>query len=555
MKKRKILIAAALPYANGTLHLGHVAGLIGSDILARYHRLNNDDVLFVSGSDCHGTPIAFEAEKNNVAPSVIADKYHTEFKKVLAEGMAFSYDFYTKTTSATHAEVVQEIFLKLYKKNLIYKRTEELPYCETCNKFLPDRYIEGECYICQYDSARGDQCDNCGNLMNAKELVNPKCKNCKNTPIFKDSEHFFLKLTSFQDTLTKWVNNSNGWRVNAKNFTAKFLEQGLHDRSITRDTDWGITIPLEGYDSKKIYVWFEAVCAYLSASKEWAEEIGKKDEWKEFWENESSFHYYIHGKDNIPFHSIIWPSILLGYENLHLPDKIISSEYLTLEKKQFSKSRNWAIWLPDFLENFDSETLRYYLVANGAETSDADFSWKEFMTKTNNELINNFGNYAYRVLSFTRKHFPKGVKSNDQHDEQTTLFLKIMEDSFQEVKNDIENGLFRKGLQQIFRIVEEGNRYFNDKAPWVSIKENPQKTEGDLAIACHALHCLAIMLNPFLPKTSAKLSLQIGKDVHSLKWEYPEIERLEIKEPTPLYRKIEEEEIERQISLLKNQEE
>ncbi len=548
--KRKILIAAALPYANGTLHLGHVAGLIGSDILARYHRLNGDDVLFVSGSDCHGTPIALEAEKRGVSPSVIAEKFHQEFQKTLIDGMSFSYDFYTKTTSSTHEKVVQEMFLKLYKKNLIYKKTEELPYCESCQKFLPDRYIEGECYACHFDSARGDQCDGCGSLMDVKQLINPQCKNCKATPIFKDSEHFFLKLSFFQETLSEWVDKSEGWRLNAKNFTLKFIEQGLLDRSITRDTEWGITIPLEGYETKKIYVWFEAVCAYLSASKEWATKEKTPEKWKDFWENKDSLHYYVHGKDNIPFHSIIWPSILIGYENLHLPDKIFSSEYLTLEKKQFSKSRNWAVWLPDFINHFDSDTLRYYLVANGAENSDADFSWQEFMTKTNNELINNFGNYAYRVLSFTKKHFPEGLDIPVNLDEDSQAFLSVMEKSFIETKESIESGHFRKALQRIFLIVEEGNRYFNQKEPWVTIKENPEKTAENLTVACHALYCLSILMYPFLPKTTEKLALQINKDVKRLNWEYPQIEKLQINEIVPLYKKIEEEDVGKQLSLL-----
>jgi methionyl-tRNA synthetase len=280
--KKNIVICAALPYANGSLHLGHVAGLIGSDILARYFRMKKHPVLFVSGSDCHGTPIVFEAEKQSTTPHKIAEKYHQEFVDTLIKGMNFSYDFYTKTTSKVHQELVQEIFLVLYEKGYIYKKTEKLPYCENCSKFLPDRYIEGQCYLCAFESARGDQCDGCGNLMNTNNIINPQCKFCKETPLWKDSEHFFLKLSAFEEDLKKWVKESSGWKTNAKNFTLKFLANGLHDRSITRDVSWGIPIPLPGYESKNIYVWFEAVCAYLSASKEWAQKINQPNEWKKF---------------------------------------------------------------------------------------------------------------------------------------------------------------------------------------------------------------------------------------------------------------------------------
>ena len=335
---KKVLVAAAWPYANGSLHLGHVAGLIGGDVLARYHRLKGDDVLFVSGSDCHGTPIAVEADKQGVHPSEISSKYHVEFSDNFLNGLSFSYDNYTKTSTDNHQQLVQEMFLKLYKSGDIYIKEEELPYCSTCQRFLPDRYIEGECYICGFSSARGDQCDNCGNLMETKKLKNPKCKTCGNTPEWKKTEHFFLKLSAWQDKILKFIENSSFWRQNAKNFSREFVAQGLLDRAITRDTTWGVPIPLDGYESKRIYVWFEAVLGYLSASKEWAKNKGDENLWQDFWKNNEALHYYIHGKDNIPFHAIILPTILMSYGDLHLPDRIVSSEYLNLEGKQFSKS-------------------------------------------------------------------------------------------------------------------------------------------------------------------------------------------------------------------------
>lgn len=548
--KKNILIAAAWPYANGSLHFGHVAGLIGSDVLSRYFRLNGDSVLFVSGSDCHGTPIVLEAERQGIHPSEIAKKYHEEFKETLINGLHFSYDNYSSTTTKNHEQVVQEIFLKLYNDGLIYLKTEQLPYCENCHRFLPDRYIEGECPECHFESARGDQCDNCGRLMDVKTLINPKCKICGSSPVFKDSEHFFLKLTAEQKALGNWIAKSTGWRANAKNFSAEFVKQGLIDRAITRDTDWGIPIPLAGYETKRIYVWFEAVCGYLSASKEWAESIGDVNAWKDFWQNEKAIHYYVHGKDNIPFHTIIWPAILLGIGGLHLPDRIISSEYLTLEKKQFSKSRKWAIWLPDFLKEFDSETLRYYLVVNGSETSDADFSWKEFAIKTNSELIGTFGNYINRVLSFVDKNFPDGVNFPDELDERATNFLSVAKETFSSVGSSIEAGRFREALRKVFALAEHGNRYINDEAPWVTIKNDRKRTENDLAVAGQVVKCLAILINPFLPKSSELICGQTGINLSKLKWEYPSLDLLISNHPKPLYKRIDDDVVNKQIALL-----
>ncbi len=305
MNKRKMFIGAAWPYANGSLHLGHVAALLGADILARYFRSKGEEVLFVSGSDCHGTPIAFEADRLRVNPSEIADKYHEEFVESLVKGLQFSYDLYTKTTTENHKEVVQEIFLKLLKEGVIYTKTEELPYCLDCKRFLPDRYIEGECPICHYGSARGDQCDECGSIIDAHDLIRPRCKVCGSVPEWRSSEHFFLRLSVFEQKIKDWIEKSSGWRPNAKNFTLNILKSGLIDRGITRDITWGVPIPLPGYESKSIYVWFEAVCGYLSASKELSKESGNPELWKKFWVDENAVHYYVHGKDNIPFHTII----------------------------------------------------------------------------------------------------------------------------------------------------------------------------------------------------------------------------------------------------------
>jgi len=550
LMKKKILIAAAWPYANGSLHLGHVAALLGADIIARYARSAGNEVLFVSGTDCHGTPIAVEADNLGVHPREIAEKFHQEFQRNLIEDLKFSYDCYTTTMTENHQRVVQEIFLKLYNDGLIYTKTENLPYCASCKRFLPDRYIEGECPICHFDSARGDQCDECGNLLNPDQLLRPRCKLCGKSPEWRPSEHFYLRLSIFTERLRKWVTGSEGWRANAKQFTLGLLKEGLPDRAITRDTDWGVSIPLPGYDNKRIYVWFEAVCGYLSASKEWAQKQGEDNLWERFWFGESAVHYYVHGKDNIPFHTVVWPSILLGIDGLHLPDHIISSEYLTLEKRQFSKSRNWVILVKDFVREFDPETLRYYLVANGPETADADFSWANYRTRINSELIGVFGNYIHRVLSFVKANFPEGVSFPTTLTEVQTKVLRTAQESFTRVATAIEEGQFRNGLRAVIDLAAHGNRYINNAAPWFSIKKDRSKAEADLAVAVHLVRCLAILASPFLPTTAEKINRSIGVVESAITWQYPKPGHVVVKQLKPLYKKIEEEEVVRQRSLL-----
>ncbi|MCX6798066.1 MAG: methionine--tRNA ligase [Candidatus Falkowbacteria bacterium] len=551
---KKILVAAAWPYANGSLHLGHVAGLIGADILARFQRLNGADVLYVSGSDCHGTPISVEAEKQGVPPLEIAEKYHAEFVETLIKGLNFSYDNYTNTLTENHKQVVQEMFLNLYEKKLIYKKTEDLPYCPTCQRFLPDRYIEGTCPYCNFDPARGDQCDNCGKMLDAKELIKPRCKICGTKPEWRPSEHFFLKLSALAKDLKKWLGEEKGWRGNSYNFTKNLLASGLPDRAITRDLDWGIELPLPGYETKRIYVWFEAVCGYLSASKEWAAETGRPDAWQEFWENKKAYHYYVHGKDNIPFHTIIWPAMLIGASDsklaYNLPDMIVSSEYLTLEHKQFSKSRKWAVWLPDFLSRYQADTLRYYLIISGPETSDADFSWQEFYLKTNNELISTFGNFVNRVFSLTEKNFPAGLNWPKKIDISGQELLQLVKETFKEAGASIEKANFREALRTIFRLIDEANAYVNKTSPWLSLKRDKAKAEADLAVLAFVVRSLAVLLYPYLPTTCESIAQTLGFNLKETKWEYPNADFTKVGEFMPLFRKLSEAEITAEVERL-----
>jgi methionyl-tRNA synthetase len=562
---KKILIGLAWPYANGSLHLGHASAFIGADILARYHRLAENKVLFVSGSDCYGTPIAVEAAEKGIPPSEIANKYHEEFKKTLIDGLSFSYDIYTSTTTDQHTKVVQELFLDLYKKGFLYTKIEKALYSPLLERFLPDRFVEGTCPKCGYDSARGDQCDECGTLLDPLELKNPKInpkilkreKELSNNDLrleVRESEHFYLKLTSLQKDLENWIEETSGsWRMNASSFAKGFLRQGLKDRAITRDTEWGVPIPLPGYETKRIYVWFEAVVGYLSASKLWSEERRTPDEWKDWWKNDEAIHYYVHGKDNIPFHTIIWPALLLAEGTLNTPNYIISSEYLNLEGKQFSKSRGWAVWLPEFLEAFDGETLRYFLVVNGPETSDANFTWSEFAQRVNGELIGTFGNLVNRVLSFSHKEFPEKLFFPEKLDSESQELLSIAKNAFPKVGELIAKGKFRAAFRVTLEVAEHGNRYINSKEPWLKIKDETKRNEveADLAVLIQLIRTLAILINPFLPKTSNKIYNFLELDFQKMNWGYPEPEtKWNISKISPLYQKIEDEEIEKQLAKL-----
>ncbi|OQA53112.1 MAG: Methionine--tRNA ligase [candidate division WS2 bacterium ADurb.Bin280] len=546
---KKVFIGAAWPYANNSMHLGHVAALIGGDVLARYHRLKGDEVLYVSGSDCYGTPIAVEAEKRGIDPEEIARKYDNEFRQTLCEDLGFSYDIFTNTLTQNHREIVQNNFKNLLAKEKIEEKEVELPYCESCQRFLPDRYIEGECPNCNFKDARGDQCDNCGSILDPKDLVNPRCKACGGRPIFKKSKHFFLKLAEIEPQIKEFISNSSGWRPNAKNFSLKFVEGGLHDRAITRDLEWGINIPIEGYEEKKIYVWFEAVTGYLSASIEWAKESAEEKKWEDFWKDNDAVHYYVHGKDNIPFHTIIWPAILMGLGELKLPDIIVSSEYLTLEGSQFSKSRKHAVWLPDFLKEFDSETLRYYLIANGPETSDADFSWDAFRDKTNNELIGNFANFINRTLSLIKNNFPDGLDFKGEYSEQQNELLSNAVTAHEEIGKKIESTNFRDALKTIFSLAENGNRYLNKNEPWKKIKTDRSEAEKDLLALANVILAICSLIEPFLPKTAKKIAQSVG--LESLAWSFGPLDRVAVGDLSLLFEKLEDDKIEEQKEKLK----
>ena len=507
---QRILVAAAWPYANGSLHLGHLAGCyLPADIFARYHRLKGNDVLMVSGSDQHGTPITLRAEKEGLTPREVVDRYHAEFKRSW-EDMGISFDLFTTTGTDNHRQVVHEIFRTLHDKGHIYKDTMLLPYCPSCQRFLPDRYIEGSCPHCENSSARGDQCDSCGRTLNPEELVQPRCGICGARPEFKNSEHFFLRLTAFQGPLLEWVKKQDHWKANVLNFTRSYLEDGLKDRAISRDISWGVPLPLEGYPAKRIYVWFEAVIGYLSASKEWAQRQGRPDRWKEFWEEPDARAYYFIGKDNIPFHTIIWPAILVGYGGLNLPYDVPANEFLSLENRQFSTSRSWAVWLPDYLERYDPDPLRYYLSINMPETGDSDFSWSEFVRRNNDELVATYGNLVHRILTITFRNFDQRVPSPGPVDPQGQRLLDQAAATLESVDKSLGACRFRQALGGAMALAQDANRYLSSTAPWASLNSDRDATATTLWVALSVINCLKVVLAPFLPFSAQRLHEMMG---------------------------------------------
>ncbi|RAV05632.1 methionine--tRNA ligase [Paenibacillus sp. YN15] len=501
----QIFIGGAWPYANGSLHLGRVAGILPGDVLARYHRAKGDRVLYVSGSDCHGTPVAVSAAQEGVAPEEVAGRFHAEFAECFRQ-LGFSYDWYTRTDQAFHHKGVQELFLRLLENGYLYPQTVSQAYCVADQRFLPDRYVEGRCPVCGA-KARGDQCEQCSALLDPAELLEPVCKLCGQGVQWRQTEHYFLALSKFQTQLEAYTAaKSTDWRENAVCLTRRYLTEGLQDRAATRDLDWGVDVPLPGTAGKKIYVWIEAVSGYWTASRQWAEETGGR--WEDFWLDGAEADgagpdgaYYVHGKDNVPFHTLIWPALLLGAGGLHLPDRIIASEYLTLEGRKFSTSSNWAVWVPDLLKRYDPDSIRYYLIANGPEKRDANFTWREFIHSHNGELLGAWGNFVNRTLAFIAKSFggrvPPGELPDDWKEETGRLYAITGE--------RLEEGRLKEALEGLFAGIREANKYFDGRKPWAALKENPDHCSETLYVCVQWIANFANLLEPFLPFSCARL--------------------------------------------------
>ena len=520
-QQRKILVAPAWPYASGKRHLGHVVGFaVPADIFARYHRLKGNDVLMVSGTDEHGTPVMVTADREGVSPREIAERYNDLIRADLRD-LGITYDCFTRTTTRNHAHVTQDVFRTLYEHGCLVEQTTLGAFSASTGNTRPDRYIEGTCPICGYPEARGDQCDNCGNQLDPADLINPHSIIDGTTPEFRETTHLFLDLPKFADRLRAWIESKTTWRPNVRNFSLSLVDE-LKPRAMTRDIDWGVPVPVDGYPeaTKRIYVWFDAVIGYLSASIECAANRGEPESWREWWQSGDSTHAYFMGKDNIVFHTVIWPSMLLGYgtggelgagRELHLPDDVVASEFLTMEGKQLSTSRAIAIYVRDVLERYDPDPVRYFLTAAGPETQDSDFSWAEFLRRNNDELLANWGNLVNRTLTNAYRNFGEVPTPGEltADDEQA---LAAVASGFESVGELIEQARFRAALAEAMRLSSIGNQYVDHEAPWAVIKEDRERAATILFVALRIVDTLKLIFTPFLPFSSQRLHELLGYD-------------------------------------------
>ncbi|MGI8478964.1 MAG: methionine--tRNA ligase [Gaiellaceae bacterium] len=519
--RRKILVAVAWPYASGLRHIGHVAGFgVPSDTFARYHRLRGNDVLMVSGTDEHGTPVMVAADAAGESPRETAERFNQLIREDLRD-LGLSYDLFTRTTTANHYRVTQDLFRTLHRKGYIVEKETLGAFSASTAHTLPDRYIEGTCPICGFESARGDQCDNCGNQLDPIDLIDPRSRIDGTTPVFKTTKHLFLDLPAFKEQLTSWIECQDNWRQNVRRFSLNFVKE-LKPRAITRDLDWGVPIPLEGYENqegKRIYVWFDAVIGYLSASIEWAANRGTPDAWREWWQSPEAEHAYFMGKDNIIFHTVMWPSTLLGYGDdgeygagqgdLELADNIVSSEFLTMEGKQFSSSRGLVILVRDFLSRYDADSLRYFISIAGPETQDTDFTWSEFVRRNNDELVATWGNLVNRTLQSAYKNFEAVPEPGALTDADTEL-LAAVGHGFETVGALIEAARFKNALQEIMRLAGLGNQYVAEQEPWTLLATDRERAATVLYVALKAIDSLKVLLTPFLPFSSQRLHELLG---------------------------------------------
>jgi methionyl-tRNA synthetase len=517
----RILVAVAWPYASGPRHIGHVAGFgVPADIFARYHRLRGNQVLMASGTDEHGTPIMVAADRAGVPPRELADKFNGVIREDL-RNLGLSYDIFTRTTTLNHYRVTQDIFRTLYEKGYVIEKQTLGAFSATTGHTLPDRYIEGTCPICGYPQARGDQCDNCGNQLDPTDLINPRSLTDGQPPVFKETQHLFLDLPAFAGRLRAWIESQEHWRPNVRAFSLNLLDD-LKPRPITRDLDWGVPIPIPGYaeqDGKRIYVWFDAVIGYLSASIEWATNRGTPDAWRGWWQDPAARHYYFMGKDNIVFHSVIWPSMLFGYGQggevgagrgeLQLPYDIVSSEFLTMEGRKFSSSRGVVIYVHDFLERYDADALRYFLTVAGPETQDTDFTWSEFVRRNNDELVATWGNLVNRTLTSVHRNFG-AVPEPGPLTEADDALLRATEEGFSSIGGLIEQARFKAALTEVMRLATLANRYLNDEKPWATVKSDLERAGTVLYVSLRAVDNLKVLFSPFLPFSSQSLHELLG---------------------------------------------
>ena len=547
------MITAALPYANGPVHIGHLAGVyIPADVYARFNRRLGKDVAFICGSDEHGIPITIRAKKEGVTPQDIVDKYHEIIKKSFAD-LGISFDEYSRTTSPKHKEVSQDFFSTLYNKNKFIEEVSEQYFDEQANEFLADRYIVGTCPNCGNENAYGDQCEKCGSTLSPSELINPKSMLSGNVPILKETKNWYLPLNDYENFLNEWIiEGHKDWKPNVYGQVKSWLTDGLKPRAMTRDLNWGVPVPLPNAEGKVLYVWFDAPIGYISFTQEWAEKNGK--DWKEYWQSENSDLIHFIGKDNIVFHCIIFPAMMKAHGDYVMPTNVPAFEFLNLENDKISTSRNWAVWAHEYVEEFpgQQDVLRYSLLSSAPETKDNNFTWKDFQTKNNSELVGIFGNFINRVAVLIHKYYDGIVPAGNENADE----LKEITKAATEVETFLENYEFRNALTSMMNLARFGNQYLQIEEPWKTIKTDPEKAANSLFIATQIAVGLAQICEPFLPFSAEKLQKMFN--VSQMNWADLKEEKILIKtghqinEASLLFSKIEDETIEFQIQKLEN---
>ncbi len=548
----KYLVTSALPYANGGLHIGHVAGAyLPADIFVRHKKMMGEDVIYICGTDEHGAPISIRAEAEGVTPREIVDRFHDSIVRSF-DGLNFEFDNFSGTARPEHVKLSQEFFLSLYNRGFITQHTQQQHFCEHDNRFLADRYVEGVCPYCGAEGARGDQCDACGKLIDAIKLSQPVCKICGNTPVIKETTHWYLDLPKFEPELKAWLYTRENWKDNVFRFIMSWLEEGLIERSITRDINWGVPVPLPEADGKVLYVWFDAPIGYISSTIEWAKNMGEPDRWKDYWLDPETKLIHFLGKDNIPFHTIIWPSMLMEQDREYvLPNDVPANEYLNLEGQKISTSRNWAIWVEDYLKYFEGDLLRYVLASNAPESKDADFSWKDFQARVNGELANILGNLANRVFKFAQKSFDGQITRPEALTEKAIETLEEARKMAGWILDSYDTYKVRKAVRTAMDIARLGNKYFDETEPWKSVKTEPAQAMETMYVCAEILRIVSIVYTPVLPVKMAQLRAMFGFEACK-SWnelDTPEA-KYAIREIETLFPKIEDERIEEQIQHL-----
>ena len=556
MSKRK-MITAALPYANGPVHIGHLAGVyIPADVYARFQRNTEQEVAFICGSDEHGIPITIRAKKEGITPQDVVDKYHEIIKKSFAD-LGISFDEYSRTTSKKHYEVSQEFFLNLYNKGKFEEEISEQFFDEQAGEFLADRYIVGTCPKCSNENAYGDQCEKCGSTLSPTELINPKSMLSGNTPVLKETKNWYLPLNEYENFLNEWIikGHQDDWKPNVYGQVKSWLNDGLKPRAMTRDLNWGVPVPLPNAEGKVLYVWFDAPIGYISFTQEWAEKNGKN--WKDFWQNEETDLIHFIGKDNIVFHCIIFPSMMKAHGDYIMPKNVPAFEFLNLENDKISTSRNWAVWAHEYVEDFpdQQDTLRYALLSSAPETKDNNFTWKDFQTKNNSELVGIFGNFINRVMVLTQKYYNGIVPQPNEFEQVDKDLYHEMQQIPEKIGKNLDEFRFRDALTEMMNLARLGNKYLADEEPWKVIKDNPERVKTQMFCALQVAGALAYLCEPFLPFTSQKMKsgLNLGnKNWYEVLNTPPIPTEHQINEMPLLFSKIEDDVIEAQIKKLEN---